>query len=220
MSSPSVHRFSASLENERVLDAAVSGPKDGVPLVFHHGTPMSMVLFEPFIQAVVARGLRYVSYTRPGYGNSTRLPGRTVADCSKDMQAILRELGADRCYVVGWSGGGPHALACAALLPQRVIAGSTIAGIAPWGAQGLDWLAGMGRENVEEFHAALAGSDQLRSFLERAAPALAQITPDQIVTALGDLVNELDKETLRGQGGVFLGRKRPGSVAERFLGLV
>jgi pimeloyl-ACP methyl ester carboxylesterase len=199
-----VQRSRISVRNEHVLDVAVAGSEDGTPLVFHHGAPSSLILFEPFIEAAMARRLRYVSYSRPGYGNSTRQPGRTVSDCSTDTANILDQLGADRFYVIGWSGGGPHALACAALLPQRVIAASSIAGIAPWGSQNLDWLAGMGKENVEEFQAALTGPDELRSFLERVGPGFAQVSGDQIIAAFGDLVDDVDKMVLTGQLGVFL----------------
>jgi len=198
-----VQRFQVSLSTGGVLDVGVSGPKDRTPMMFHHGTPLSLILFEPFVDAVVSRGLRYVSYSRPGYGDSTRKPGRTIADCSKDTEAVLDQLRADRFYAIGWSGGGPHALACAALLPRRVIAATTIAGPVP-PSSNLDWLSGMGKENVEEFTAALAGPDELRTFLERAAFGLAQVTGEQIISAFGELVSDLDKATLSRGFGTFV----------------
>jgi pimeloyl-ACP methyl ester carboxylesterase len=205
LSTPSTAQPSRiSLETGGVLDFAAFGPKDGTPVVFHHGTPGSLILFEPFLEAAAERGLRYVSYSRPGYGNSRRQPGRTVADCAKDTASILDRLGADRFYVIGWSGGGPHALGCAALLPQRVVAASTIAAVAPWGSQNLDWLAGMGKENIEEFRAALAGPDELRSYLEREGLGFARVTGDQIIEAFGDLVDDVDKSALSSQLGAFL----------------
>lgn len=206
------------VEDGGVVDVGVAGPKDGIPLVFHHGTPMSLILFQPFVEAAVSRGLRYVSYSRPGYGNSTRQPGRTIVDCSKDTEDILDQLGADRLYVIGWSGGGPHALACAALLPKQVIAASTIAGVAPWGSADLDWMADMGKENVEEFTAALAGPDELRLFLERAAPMLAQATGDQIIAAFGDLIAEVDKAALKGEVGVFFAENNREALMNGFWG--
>ena len=121
--------------------------------------------YPPFADAAAAQGLRYVSYSRPGYGGSSRKPGRAVADCAADTAAILGYLGADRCYSVGASGGGPYALACAALLADRVLACATVAGVGPFGAQDLDFLAGMGRENLEEFGAALAGPAGLQAYL-------------------------------------------------------
>ena len=99
----SVQRSRISLRTGGVVDVGLAGPKDGIPLVFHHGTPMSLILFQPFVEAAVSRGLRYVSYSRPGYGNSIRQPGRIIADCSKDTEDILDQLSADRCYVIGWS---------------------------------------------------------------------------------------------------------------------
>jgi len=192
------------MRDGRVLEVGVSGPKDGTGLVFHHGTPGSILSFDPFIQSTLSRGLRYISYSRPGYANSSRRPGRSIGECSKDVEEILDQIQAHRCYVIGWSGGGPHALACAALLPDRVIAASTIAGVAPYGLGGLDWLGGMGRENIEEFHAALAGEDELKSFLAAAAHGFSGVTPDRIISALGDLVDEVDKAALTDKFATFL----------------
>ena len=186
------------------MEVDVCGPKDGPPLVFHHGTPGSLLSFEPFIQSALTRGLRYVSYSRPGYANSSRQTGRSIGDCSKDVEEILDHIKARRCYVIGWSGGGPHALACAALLPDRVIAASTIAGVAPYGLGDLDWFGGMGRENIQEFHAALAGEDELKPFLATAAHELAKVTPDRIISSLGDLVDQVDKAALTDEFGAFL----------------
>src|SRR5262245_66321964 len=104
---------------------------------------------------MAARGLRYVAFSRPGYGSSTRRPGRSVADVVEDSRTVLEHVGATRALVIGWSGGGPHALACAALMADVVPAAATIASVAPYGADGLDFLDGMGAENVEEFNASL-----------------------------------------------------------------
>jgi pimeloyl-ACP methyl ester carboxylesterase len=115
-----------------------------------------------------------------------------------DVAAVLDELDADRCYVAGASGGGPHTLATAALLPERVIAAATIASVAPYRAEGLDWMAGMGAENVEEFGAALAGPSELQPYLERFADMLAAITPDAVADSLGDLIPDVDRAALTG----------------------
>ncbi len=109
-------------------------------------------------------------------------------------------------------------MGCAALLPQRVIAASTIAGVAPFGPQDLDWLAGMGKENIEEFQAALAGPDELRSFLERVGPGFAQVTGGQIISAFGDLVDDVDKAVLSGQLGVFLAENGREALRNGFWG--
>ena len=152
----SVVELSVEVGAGRSLTVRVAGPEDGVVLVAHHGTPSTGRPFPPYVEAAKERGIRLVTYSRPGYAGSTRDVGRSVADCAADTAAILAHLGADRCYTIGASGGGPHALACAALLADRVLACATVAGVGPFGAQDLDFLEGMGRENLEEFGAALA----------------------------------------------------------------
>lgn len=146
----------------------------------------------------VGRGLRLVTWSRPGYAGSTRLPGRSVGDVAGDVAAVLDALDAERCYVAGASGGGPHTLATATLLPERVMAAATIASVAPYQAEGLDWMAGMGAENVDEFSAALAGVSELQPYLEGFAHALATITPDAVADSLGDLIPEVDRAALTG----------------------
>jgi pimeloyl-ACP methyl ester carboxylesterase len=175
-----------------------------VPLVFHHGTPGSGIAFEPFAREAQARELQFVTYSRPGYAAAPRQEGRTVADCATDVAALLDELGAQRCYTFGWSGGGPHALACAALLSDRVIKAAVVAGVAPWDAEGLDWKAGMGEENVAEFDAMEAGPGELRAFLEQVRPHLTAITADEIAASLGDLIGEADRRVLGGEFAQWL----------------
>src|SRR6185437_2728224 len=144
------------LPDGRRLDLRVSGPAGGFPLVFHHGTPGAATPIRALERAAHARGLRLVTTSRPGYGDSSPQPGRRVVDVAADTAAVLAAIGADRCLIAGWSGGGPHALACGARL-DAVTAVLVIAGVAPCGAEGLDWMAGMGEGNVAEFSAALGG---------------------------------------------------------------
>jgi pimeloyl-ACP methyl ester carboxylesterase len=186
------------MPDRRRLETYVSGPLDGPVLVYHTGTPSGGPLFERTVAEAVGRGLRLVTWSRPGYAGSTRLPGRSVGDVAADVAAVLDELDADRCYVAGASGGGPHTLATAALLPERVIAAATIASVAQYRAEGLDWMAGMGAENVEEFGAALAGPSELQPYLERFADMLAAITPDAVADSLGDLIPDVDRAALTG----------------------
>src|SRR5215469_13186563 len=131
------------LPDGRRLDVNISGPPDGLPLVYHHGTPAAVPPIRALERAVHARGLRLVTTSRPGCGRSTRQPGRSVVDVVADTDALLAALGADRCVTMGWSGGGPHALACGARL-GAVAAVLVVAGVAPYEADGLDWMAGMG----------------------------------------------------------------------------
>ncbi|MEP6807408.1 MAG: alpha/beta fold hydrolase [Chloroflexota bacterium] len=182
----------------RSLDVFLAGPELGTPLVYHFGTPVAGIPFATAVDALEERGLRFVSFSRPGYGSSTRQEGRSVVDVVEDTVAVLDEIGAERFHQIGWSGGGPHALACAARLPQRVIATATIGGVAPYPADGLDWTAGMGEENIEEFGAALAGPDALIGFKERAAPGLRVVTAEGVADAFGDLIDDVDRGSLTG----------------------
>jgi pimeloyl-ACP methyl ester carboxylesterase len=192
------------LPDGRTLEYVVDGPADGLPLVFHHGAPSAAVQFPPMTAAAATHGLRMVLHSRPGYAGSTPRPGRTVADDVDDVAALLDALGAGRFITVGWSGGGPHALASAALLPDRCLAAATMGGVAPYAAKGLDWFAGMGRENHDEFGAALAGEPALTAYLEMEAAALAGVTAADIVAALGDLVSDVDKRALTGDVAEYL----------------
>jgi pimeloyl-ACP methyl ester carboxylesterase len=189
-------RLTVAAPGGRELEVLITGPEDGLPLVFHTGTPAGLVGPGPMAQAAASRGLRTVLYARPGYGGSTAQPGRLVADAAADVAAILDRLGIDEFVTAGWSGGGPHALACAALLPVRCLAAATIAGVAPSDSPGLDWLAGMATENVEEFHAALAGEADLIPFLEAAASGMRDLTGASVAEGLGDLVSDADKAVI------------------------
>ncbi|HTU74022.1 MAG TPA: alpha/beta hydrolase [Trebonia sp.] len=188
------------LPDRRWLDLRVSGPADGVPLVFHHGTPGARTAFRAIEKAVHSRGLRLVTMSRPGYGGSTSQAGRQVVDVVADTGAVLDEIGASRCVVAGWSGGGPHALACGARLPATA-AVLVIAGVAPFEADGLDWMAGMGEENVAEFSTALKGEDELRSYLLGAREYLKDATAADLITGLETILPEVDRASLTGEFG-------------------
>jgi pimeloyl-ACP methyl ester carboxylesterase len=188
------------LEDGRRLGLRVSGPIDGLPLVFHHGTPGADTPIHALERAAHDRGLRYVSFSRPGYGTSSRLPGRRVVDVVPDTAAVLKAIEADRCLVVGWSGGGPHALACGARLPS-VAATLVISGVAPYDLPGLDWTAGMGDDNVAEFGAALLGEPTLRPLLEEVREQLKDTTTAGIIASLDSLLPDVDKAVLTDEFG-------------------
>lgn len=185
----------------RLLDFQVGGPDDGVPLVFHHGTPGSVTQLRMMQRAAAGRSLRLVTYSRAGYGGSGRLPGRSVVDVTGDVAAVLDHLGADRCLVAGWSGGGPHALATAARLPHRVAGVLSIAGVGPFGADGLDFLAGMGEQNLVEFGLALDGEPALRPALEQEAVGLRTAGPGELVEGLSTLLPDVDRAVLTDEFG-------------------
>ena len=182
----------------RAIEIETAGPETGIAVIFHTGTPSAGTLFSGHVEAGAARDLRHVSYARPGYAWSERARGRTVADCVADVIAIADTLAIERFYTVGWSGGGPHALACAALLPERVIGAASIAGVAPWDAEGLDYTAGMAAENLEEFAAAERGEEALASYLEGQVAAIRHVDGDGIKEALGGLLSDVDRAALDG----------------------
>jgi pimeloyl-ACP methyl ester carboxylesterase len=191
---------SVPLPDGRRLDVRVSGPEEGLPLLFHHGTPGAATRTGFLERAAHARGLRVVTASRPGYGGSSRNEGRRVVDVVDDSKAVLEALGAERCVVGGWSGGGPHALACAARLPG-VAAALVMAGVAPADAEGLDWLAGMGQDNLVEFEAAVEGPGPLRALLETASHGLKDVGAAQIVASLESLLPEVDRAVVTDEFG-------------------
>jgi pimeloyl-ACP methyl ester carboxylesterase len=153
----------------RLLEGVVTGPDDGELLVYHHGTPGAGVVLPALADAASDRGLRTLFYSRPGYGASTPRSGRQVGAAELDTSLLLHVLGVDKFWTLGWSGGGPHALACAALLPERCLGAGVVAGVAPYDARdgGLAdaWTTGMGEANIEEFAAAAAGAEALEQLL-------------------------------------------------------
>jgi pimeloyl-ACP methyl ester carboxylesterase len=190
---------SVTTPDGRTLEVRVAGPEDGAALIAHTGTPDDGSLHSETLEQGARRGLRHVSYGRPGYAGSDRGEGRSVADCAADVEAIADALRIERFHTVGWSGGGPHALACAALLPDRVISAATVAGVAPYDAEGLDWSADMGEENIEELGRAERGADALVPFLERQAEEIRASTPGDLLAILGDLLSEPDRRALTGE---------------------
>lgn len=186
-----------ALPDGRRLDVYMAG-SEGMPLIFHHGSPSSGIDFPPLGDALAERGLRFVGYSRAGYGSSTRRQGRSVADVAEDVRAILDHLGADEAYAYGWSGGGPHAIACGALLADRIRGVATIGGVAPWPAEGIDWFEGMGPENIEEFHATLADPENSVRSAARDWPKWRAVTGADIAETFGGLIDEVDRGALTG----------------------
>lgn len=202
----------------RDLEVVVDGPDRGAVLFFHGGAPSAAVRYPQIVDPAARRGLRTITYSRPGYAGSTTQHGRSVADAAQDVEAILDALGADRFLTLGWSGGGPHALACAALLSDRCLAAATMGGVAPYGAAGLDWFAGMGQENVDEFGAAVKGEVALSEFLQPAAMGLKDVTGPEFAAALGRLVSDIDKSALFGDFADVLAQSFRRSVSSGIAG--
>jgi pimeloyl-ACP methyl ester carboxylesterase len=204
----------------RVVCVQEEGDPDGLAVVVSHGTPGSRVLWRGLIEDAVERGIRLLGYDRPGYGGSDPQPGRTVADAADDVAAIADALGIDRLAVEGGSGGGPHALACAALLPDRVVATASLAGVAPYPAEGLDWLDGMGQDNLDEFAATLAGREPLERYLREQADAMLQAAPEAIAETLRSLLSPPDAAILTGEVAEYFHESTRVAIGERLDGWI
>jgi pimeloyl-ACP methyl ester carboxylesterase len=202
----------------RSVEVLAAPASAGLALLFHTGTPAGLVEDQILLSAAAEHGLRCIQYARPGYSNSSPQPGRRVGDAVADVTAILDHLDIGEFVTAGWSGGGPHALACAALLPGRCLATATLAGVAPYSAEGLDWLAGMAPENIDEFGRALAGEVVLSEYLNLAASALAEVTADEVAEAFGDLVTAPDKAVLHGEFGAYMAESSRAAVSTGIAG--
>ncbi|MEU1486104.1 alpha/beta hydrolase [Streptomyces sp. NPDC005752] len=146
------------------------GDPRGRPVFLLHGMPGSRLGPAPRGMVLYQRKTQLIAYDRPGYGGSDRLPGRRVKDVAEDVRAIADSLGLERFAVVGRSGGAPHALACAALMPDRVTRAAALVSLAPRDAVGLDWFEGMAESNVLAYSTAAADPDGLaQSFISRSA---------------------------------------------------
>ncbi len=187
------------MSDGRQLEYLETGPSDGPVLLFNTGTPNPAADFSAVVRPATALGLRTVSYSRPGYGDSTAHPGRSVADAILDITGLLDALGVAEFRTLGWSGGGPHTLACAALLPHRCLAAAVLAGVAPYQAHGLDFLAGMDQVNVDEFTAAGAGIEELTAFLTPLLGHFHEVTGATVVEGLDSLLPEVDRAALTGE---------------------
>jgi pimeloyl-ACP methyl ester carboxylesterase len=154
-----VVEFDLRLADGRTLHAydTGAGDADRLTVFWHHGTPNLGTPPEPLFPAAARLDVRWVSYDRPGYGGSTPHPGRDLASAAACVSDVADALGIDRFAVMGHSGGGSHALACGALLPDRVLGVVSVAGLAPFGAEGLDWFAGMNAAGVASLCAAVEG---------------------------------------------------------------
>ena len=188
----------------RSLAVQDAGVPNGPVLVAQHGSPGTGRFFGPELASAEELGARLIAYDRPGFGGSSPHRGRRIADAAADVATVLDALGVDRFATYGWSGGGPHALACAAVLPERCAAACTIAGVAPIDGEGLDWMAGMGEGNVAEFGTALEGREPLAEFCAADAGGILAASPEQLAEAISPHLSAVDREALTGELATYL----------------
>jgi pimeloyl-ACP methyl ester carboxylesterase len=181
----------------RKLEVLTAGIPGGYPWLWVPGTPSAAVDYPRLGDLATRLDLRLVTWSRPGYGGSTPRPlprgGPRIVDDVPDIEAILDALEMDEFMVVGWSGGGPRALACAALLSDRCRAAATLAGLAPSDAAGLDWMAGMGPGNVADFSAALQGPEAYAAFQEKFFLPMTSVNAADVAAGLGQLLTPTDE---------------------------
>ena len=185
----------------RKLDVMIAGDVDSsIALVCHHGTPSDATIWNDWQEDAMQHNLRLISISRPGYAHSERKPGRSVSCVVSDVEDVLDELGIEKFLTIGYSGGGPHALACAEGLPHRCIAASILAGVGPHGEPDLDSMSDMGPENIEHKKIAIQGEEALREWAKENAAAWFTIADEELADALGGLVPEIDVIALNEHG--------------------
>lgn len=186
----------------RVLSVSEWGKRTGVPVFVLHGTPGSRRGVAPRPSLLYQLGVRLIAYDRPGYGGSSRAPGRTVRDAADDVEDIAEELGVDEFAVVGRSGGGPHALACAAVLPKRVTRAAALVTLAPKvgpGGMGADWFKGMSPGNVDEYSRASIGIHKIEDGL-KARSSTIFADPDTLISNLLQEAQHADARVISDAG--------------------
>lgn len=184
-----------TLDDGRRLEVATLGDPGGTTVFFHHGSPGATRFVRENAVLLQHAPLFFVTVSRAGYGLSDRLEGRRVADCVADARAALDHLGRSTYVAFGHSGGGPHALACAALDAGRCTGALSLAGVAPYSEE-YDWTEGMAPENVEEFHLALEGGPAFVEMLEAVTPVISAATVDTVVDLFGELLPPVDRDAL------------------------
>lgn len=189
----SITKRDVKLESGHTIEVSEGGDPDGVPVFSLHGTPGSRILFGPHLQDATKRGIRLIGYSRPGYGGSTPHKGRRIVDGASDVAEIANSLGLKRFAVWGFSGGGDYALACAAMLPDRVVAASSLSTLGPYGVEGFDFFNGMGEYNVEDYKLMMSDQPRWEAKSRQDAEVMAKQTKADRVNMIGSLLSEVDK---------------------------
>ena len=206
-----------TLRDGRTLHVYDDGDPNGNVVVQHHGTPGSGLGYPPDNELARERGLRIIRYDRAGYGGSTPNPGRSVVDVVADIEDVLDAFDVERYVSLGGSGGCPHSFACGAR-SERCLAAGAIAAPTPYPAEGLDWLAGMGEENVVEFNAALEGPEKLEAYLEGEAAKLRAAKPEEVKEVWASVLPPVDAAVLTGDRAEHWKRSNDRALAQDIAG--
>lgn len=206
-----------TLRDGRTLHVYDDGDPEGNVVVSHHGTPGSGLGYPPDNELARERGLRVVRYDRAGYGGSTPNSGRSVVDVVADIEDVLDKLGIERYVALGGSGGCPHSFACGAR-SERCLAAGAIAAPTPYPAEGLDWLAGMGADNITEFNAALEGPEKLEPYLEHEAAQLLAAKPEEVKVLWATVLPPVDAAVLTGERAEHWKKNNDRALAQGIAG--
>src|ERR1039457_2823021 len=192
-------KYTVRTADGRRLSTQVYGDPDGRPVFLLHGTPGSRLGPHPRAAVLHRLGVQLISFDRPGYGESDRLAGRQGGAAAADVLTIADAHGLEKFSVVGRSGGGPHALACAALLPERTTKAAVLVGLAPHGAEGLDWFDGMAQSNVTEYTAAANGYEDIVAHTKAMASAV-RANPASLIARLQAELPDPDRRVVADRG--------------------
>lgn len=206
------------LNDGRALDLVDNHHQSEVAVLFHHGTPGDATAWSDWVDGFADKAMRAFAVSRPGYSVSDRHAGRRVVDVQSDLSQILDAFGIRRFVSVGWSGGGPHALAMS--IDTRCAGVITLAGVAKYGEADLDFLAGMGLENHEEFGEALKGEVPLRSWMDANAVGMQHVSGEGLREAFGGLIGDADKEVLAGSFAEDMAAQMRRALAHGFDGWI
>ena len=176
-----------------ILDNGINSER---AIIFHHGTPGHASAWSSWLEEAALSGVRAISYSRAGYGTSDRNPGRSVISINNDIAQIVDAKNISKFVSIGWSGGGPHALANT--FEPRNVGAISLAGVGAFGAADLNFLEGMGPENHDEFGAALKGEAVITQWMNENAVPMKQVTGNDIREAFGGLIGDADKAVLEG----------------------
>jgi len=206
------------LKDGRELEILDNGINAEFAIIFHHGTPDHASTWNEWLEAAAALGLRAIAYSRAGYGTSDRHPGRSVISINNDIRQILDAKNITKFVSIGQSGGGPHSLATTC--EPRNVGAISLAGVGVFGVDDLDFLAGMGPENHEEFGAALKGEAAVEDWMNQNAGAFKNVSGSEIIEAFGGLLGEADKAALKAGSADQMAASTRSALAVSFDGWI
>ena len=206
------------LKDGRELEFLDNGINSEKAIIFHHGTPGHASMWTDWLEAAAAQGIRALSYSRAGYGTSDRNPGRSVLSVNGDIAQLLDSKSVTKFVSIGWSGGGPHCIANT--FEPRNVGAISLAGVAAYGVDDLDFLEGMGPENHDEFGAALKGEASIDQWMQENVLGMKSVTGEEIREAFGGLIGEADKAVLQGETADHMAASMRSAIAVSFDGWI